>query len=169
MATKKLAYNPTTKVATVLLSATALPSGSVDIGTFTHPDGDDHLSRSARSHVLFHHIQEMVYKRYGEQDMKSVTIVDNTSVLVTGLTVAPTTVKIEVGKTQQLIPTVTPTGADNQNVTYNSDNTDVAMVSRTGLITGYAVGKTQVNVRTVDGSGKLVSVPVEVINPVPPA
>lgn len=79
-----------------------------------------------------------------------------TPVAVTGVTVAPTTASLAPGATQQLTPTVAPANATNKAVTYQSNNTAVATVSSTGLITvasGATDGQTAtITVTTTDGS-----------------
>lgn len=164
MPTKKVGWNATTRVATVLLVATALPGGSVSAGTYEHPDPTDQLSRSQYSHVTFHHVQELLYKFAGEQDMQTVTIVDNSRVTSTGLTVTPTSILMAVGGTAQLAPVIAPAGTDEQRVTYSSDNSEVVMVDANGVIQAYGVGTTNVTVRTIDGSVLAVTIPVEVLS-----
>jgi uncharacterized protein YjdB len=164
MPTKKVGWNATTRVATVLLVATALPGGSVEAGTYEHPDPTDQLSRSQYSHVTFHHVQELLYKFAGEQDMQTVTIVDNSRVTSTGLTVTPTSILMAVGGTAQLAPMIAPAGTDEQRVTYSSDNSEVVMVDANGVIQAYGVGTTNVTVRTIDGSVLAVTIPVEVLS-----
>lgn len=163
MATKKVAWNATTRVATVLLTATALPGGSVEAGRYTHPDPTDAISLSQYSHVTFQHVQEILYKFDKTQDMQSVKIVDDTKVLATGLTVAPAAIMGQVGSLIQLVPTVTPAGADDKRVTYTSDNALVAEVSRDGLVLLTGKGETNITVRSADGSLLATTVPVEAV------
>lgn len=64
-------------------------------------------------------------------------------VAVTGITIAPEddTANMMVGDTKQLIETVTPEDADYKEVTWSSENPDVATVDpETGLVTGVAKG-----------------------------
>ena len=56
-----------------------------------------------------------------------------------------------VGGTFQLIPTVTPTDANNKNVTWSSSNATVASVNTSGLVTANATGTATITVTTVDG------------------
>ncbi|MNF39602.1 Bacterial Ig-like domain (group 2) [compost metagenome] len=164
MTTKKVGWNATTRVATVLLTATALPGGSVSAGTYTHPDPTDALGRDQYGHVTFHHVQELLYKFADEQDMQSVTIVDNSRVQSTGLTVTPGDLLMAVGGTAQLAPVIAPAGADEQRLTYTTDGSLIAEVSNKGEVQAYAVGKTNLTVRTIDGSMATVTIPVEVVS-----
>lgn len=58
---------------------------------------------------------------------------------VSGVTVSPTTLTLNVGGTYTLAKTVSPSGASNQNVTWSTNNTAVATVDSSGKVT--AVGK----------------------------
>ncbi|HCB1742892.1 MULTISPECIES: Ig-like domain-containing protein [Citrobacter] len=74
---------------------------------------------------------------------------------VTGISVSPKTASKAVGGTQQLTPTITPSGAANKTVTYQSGNENVATVDSAGLVTvkaGATTGQTAtITVRTDDG------------------
>ncbi|QHJ80269.1 MAG: hypothetical protein [Caudoviricetes sp.] len=57
MPTLKVAFNKTTKVATVLDASGSVPSGSVEIGTFVHPD-----ATYPDSYVIYHGVRDLLYK-----------------------------------------------------------------------------------------------------------
>lgn len=81
MPTLKIAFNKTTNVATVLDSAGSAPGGSVEVGTFEHPD-----ATYPDSLVIYHGVRDLLYKRSAKNpaeagfwpdnivDMQSVTI-----------------------------------------------------------------------------------------------
>lgn len=81
MPTLKIAFNKTTNVATVLDSGGSVPGGSVEVGTFVHPD-----ATYPDSLVIFHGVRDLLYKRSAKNpaeagfwpnnivDMQSVTI-----------------------------------------------------------------------------------------------
>ncbi|WP_235830897.1 Ig-like domain-containing protein [Flavobacterium ustbae] len=75
-----------------------------------------------------------------------------TGVAVTSVSLSPSSASLNVGGTQQLTPTVLPSNATNKSVTYNSNNTAVATVNASGLITAVANGTATITVTTVDGS-----------------
>ncbi len=75
-----------------------------------------------------------------------------TGVAVTSVSLSPTSASLNVGGTQQLTPTVLPTNATNKSVTYSSNNTAVATVNASGLVTAVANGTATITVTTVDGS-----------------
>jgi len=73
------------------------------------------------------------------------------SVPVTSVSVTPGSATINVGATQQLTAAISPSNASNKNVTWTSNNTSVATVSSTGLVTGVAAGTATITVTTQDG------------------
>ncbi len=75
-----------------------------------------------------------------------------TTVAVTGVSVSPSGASINVGATQQLTATISPTNATNKNVTWTSSNAAVATVSTAGLVTGVAAGTATITVTTADGA-----------------
>lgn len=75
-----------------------------------------------------------------------------TSIAVTGVTVSPATATLSVGATQQLTPTVAPANATNKTVSYSSNNTGVATVNGSGLVTAIASGTATITVTTQDGA-----------------
>jgi uncharacterized protein YjdB len=75
-----------------------------------------------------------------------------TGVAVTSVSLSPTTASLNVGGTQQLTPTILPANATNKSVTYSSNNTAVATVNASGLITAVANGTATITVTTVDGN-----------------
>lgn len=73
MALKQVAWNVNTKVALIQPDGTALPEGSIKAGTFDHDDSADPMGPQNLTHVLYHHVQEVMY-RIGWYDMERVSI-----------------------------------------------------------------------------------------------
>jgi|LSQX01.3.fsa_nt_gb uncharacterized protein YjdB len=71
---------------------------------------------------------------------------------VASVTVAPTSMTLEVGQTVQLEVTVYPASATNKDVTYQSSNTNILTVSETGLVTAVAGGSATITVRSVENT-----------------
>ena len=71
---------------------------------------------------------------------------------VTGVSLNKNSDSIQAGTTTQLIATVAPSNATNQNVTWSSSNTSIATVNSSGLVTGVSAGSATITVTTVDGS-----------------
>jgi uncharacterized protein YjdB len=70
---------------------------------------------------------------------------------VTGVSLDCNTLDLVEGGTYQFQATVSPTDADNTNVTWSSDNDAVATVDTGGTVTGVADGQTVITVTTEDG------------------
>lgn len=162
MADKKVVWNATTRTATVLLAATAIPDGSVLAENFTHPDPTDELSRSQYSHVTFHHVRDALFRKFGEQDMQTVKIVDNTIVKATGLTVAPTTLEVSAGSLTQLTPTVAPGTTTDTRVYWSTSNATIIRVNQKGQVYAEGAGKATVFCTTADGTEIQAAIPTEV-------
>jgi len=69
---------------------------------------------------------------------------------VTGVTLEPTNTTVKVGKTVTLTATIEPGNADNKNLTWSSDKTNIATVVN-GVVTGKAAGTAEITVKTEDG------------------
>lgn len=73
MATFKIAFKAATGEAKILASATAIPGGFTNAGTFDHvADVDDNLGVD-HNHALWHHVRDAMYKA-GVQDMARIKI-----------------------------------------------------------------------------------------------
>ena len=71
--------------------------------------------------------------------------------MVTGVSVAPKNNNLETGATRQLNAAIAPSNADNQKVTFVSDNEDVATVGENGLVTAVSEGTATITVTSDDG------------------
>jgi uncharacterized protein YjdB len=80
------------------------------------------------------------------------SIITSTIIAVTGITVTPSTASIEVGGTQLLTSTVSPSNATNKSVMWSTSNSSVATVNSSGLVTAMAAGSATITARTQDGS-----------------
>ena len=60
-------------------------------------------------------------------------------------------VTLKVGETTTLTATITPDNATNKNVTWSSENEDIATVDNGGKVTAQSVGETMITVTTEDG------------------
>jgi len=74
-----------------------------------------------------------------------------TLVPVTGVSVTPTQKVIAPSDTYTFTATVSPDTATNKNVTWSSNNTTIAAVSSSGVVTGGANGTTTITATTQDG------------------
>ena len=92
---------------------------------------------------------EMVVSTYSNY---STTCTENTDeVAVTGITLLPAQLDLEVGKQQTLNATIAPSNATNQNITWTSSKESVATVDNSGVVTAIAAGKATITVTTEEG------------------
>ncbi|MDE6791396.1 MAG: Ig-like domain-containing protein, partial [Clostridia bacterium] len=75
-----------------------------------------------------------------------------TTVKVTGLTLLPSSITLDIDGTQKLVATVAPTDATNKTVIWSSDKTSVATVDTNGLVTAKAAGNANITAKTEDGN-----------------
>ncbi len=85
------------------------------------------------------------------------------SVPVTGITISPTTAKLNLNVTKQLTVTILPATATNKNISWQTSNPAVATVSSDGFVTAKGGGAATITVTTQDGA-KTASVNV-IVNP----
>ncbi len=81
---------------------------------------------------------------------------------VTDVSLDPTEAQMHIGETLQLEETVIPKNADNQNVTWTSNNESVASVDEDGLVTAEDAGTATITVTTEDG-GKTAQCTITVL------
>lgn len=102
------------------------------------------------------------------------TACSDTSSSAVGGGLTPTVTRVSVDKekvtlglaenqTHQIIVTITPSNAENKNVTYSSSDETVAVVSETGLITPKKTGIAVITVTSVDNPAAKATVTVDVI------
>ena len=72
---------------------------------------------------------------------------DNGKPTVTGLTLTPKTLSLNVGNTAQLTATATVSGESSVTVTWTSDNSAVATVSSNGVVTARSAGMAKITAR----------------------
>ena len=71
---------------------------------------------------------------------------------VTGVSLNTNSLTLEEGGTATLTATITPSNATDQNVTWSSDNQNVATVDQNGEVTAVSAGTATITVTTADGS-----------------
>ncbi|RAV99242.1 Ig-like domain-containing protein [Pseudochryseolinea flava] len=75
-----------------------------------------------------------------------------TPIAVASVSLSPATASVSAGLTRQLVATIVPANATNQNVTWSSSNNAVATVNAAGLVTAVAAGTATITVTTQDGN-----------------
>lgn len=82
----------------------------------------------------------------------AVTIGGGSVVHVTGVSLDQHTASVQAGQTVQLTATVSPNNATDKSVSWSSNNTSVATVNSSGLVTAVSAGTATITVTTTDGS-----------------
>ncbi|QIA65625.1 family 16 glycosylhydrolase [Vibrio astriarenae] len=77
---------------------------------------------------------------------------DSNDVPVTGVELTPQTASVKVNETVKLTSTVKPYNASDKGVYYYSDNSNIASVNNSGVVTGKVKGTTNITVTTNDGA-----------------
>jgi uncharacterized protein YjdB len=72
-------------------------------------------------------------------------------IAVTGVSLNKLSTSITLGNFETLYPTIMPSNATNQNITWSSSNTGIVTVTN-GVVIGVAVGNAVITVTTVDGN-----------------
>lgn len=89
---------------------------------------------------------------YYDQERYSMNGTKPTEVSVTSVSLNKSTLDIKVGETATLTATINPTNATNKNVTWESDNTQIATVDTAGKVTAIKEGTAKITVKTKDGN-----------------
>lgn len=89
---------------------------------------------------------------YYDQEIYSMNGTKPTEVSVTSVSLNKSTLDIKGGETATLTATINPTNATNKNVTWESDNTQIATVDTAGKVTAIKEGTAKITVKTKDGN-----------------
>ena len=87
---------------------------------------------------------------------------DNDTIFVTSISIKPQELSLILDDTYALSTHVLPVNATQQNVSWQSSNTNVATVDAAGVVTAKAVGSATIIASATDGSGKSAVCPVTV-------
>lgn len=101
----------------------------------------------------------------GCNDSCVVTVVAQ-AVPVTSVELSDSSISLTKGSTKSLSATVYPDNASNKELRWESNNSSVATVSSTGLVTAVKSGKATITATALDGSGQFDSCEVTVSTPV---
>lgn len=80
------------------------------------------------------------------------TVSASGTVNVTGVSLSPSVVSLEINEEQQLTAVVAPASATDKSVSYASSNNSIATVTAGGKVKGIAAGSAVITVTTTDGS-----------------
>ena len=94
-----------------------------------------------------------VYHTHDEANIYYDIALTVNAVLVEQITLNESTYELHPEGTLQLVATVNPTTATNDDVEWTSSNEDAATVDETGLVTAVAIGSATITATAADGSG----------------
>ena len=150
MSRYQVAYKASTKEATIQAYGDDSISGTENIGDFYHDGGGvDKVGDDSDTHVLFHHVQDLLYTVKGEQNMQSIKILRK-RVTSIDATAADTALNLTTDTSEQITTTFVPTDAANRGLIYTSSDPTKLTVNETGLVTAIAVGTATITVTSVD-------------------
>lgn len=75
-------------------------------------------------------------------------------ILVSSLSITPSTQSMKVGDSLSITPTIAPSDATNKSLQWTSSNTAVAVVNDSGEVVGLNVGTATISAFSIDGSNK---------------
>lgn len=104
----------------------------------------------------------------GESAKVAVPEFKTKAVGVVSVSLNKSTLELETEQTDTLTVTVSPNEADNKNVSFSSDNEDVATVDDSGSVLAISPGTATITVTSEDGN-KQATCEVTVKNPIPEA
>lgn len=132
------------------------PQGDVgtSIGKLAIGHFNSESNRSTRTDRIFRGVIDQI-EVYNSalplRDIQTIQNIGSAIISVTGIIVTPATLSINVGAEAKLTATIEPTNAYDKSVTWNSDNTSIATVNPSGLVTGVAAGSATITVTALDG------------------
>lgn len=135
------------------LKATVLPSNATD-KTVTWTSSNTDLLKVNQSGLITGVSRgTATITATTENGLKATCVVDVRQ-LATGVDLSMSEATVYAGERFTLTASVLPSNANNQNVTWQSENTAIAKVSAKGVVTGVKAGTTTVTAITEDGSFK---------------
>jgi uncharacterized protein YjdB len=91
----------------------------------------------------------------GSNVYSSVSVVVSANpILITGLSLIPSSITLVPGATTQLSAAIVPSNATNKTLSWSSSNMAIATVNTSGLITAVAVGTTTISAISTDGTNR---------------
>jgi hypothetical protein len=169
MSNFNLRLNTAKTICWVTVLSDALPVTAGDTLTdFVHAkpgstEANDGVDDYPENHVLYHDIQDALYRQQGLQNMQNISIVPSGALVATHLTAAALAT-VDMPATQTLVLKYQPADltAINADFTYVSSDVSKATVSVAGVVTGVAAGSSTITA-THKHTGQTVAVVATII------
>ncbi len=134
------------------LTATILPTNANNKNITWNSDNEAVATVDSNGLVTFNQRGNATITVTTEDGNHSATCAIEVIQQVEGVELNKSAIRGNVGDTQQLTATITPANANNQAITWNSDNEEVASVDSNGLVTFVAKGTATITATTEDGN-----------------
>lgn len=139
---------------TLILKATVLPADATDKSVEWSSDKEDVAAVDANGRVTAKGNGKATITVTTKDQGKSATCVITVAQRVTGISLDKTSITLNEGQEQTLIPTVNPSNAADKSLNWTSSNTSVATVNAEGKVTAVSKGTATIKAEAKDGSGK---------------
>lgn len=156
-----------------ILTATVLPASALQSVTWTSDDNTKVQVNGSVDAVTGNQLGTITGISAGSTYITAYSNKDNTikarvlvtvtanPVMVSGISLSPSTYNLPIGSTYKITPTIAPYTATNKNVTFSVVDpltlipiiTNVATVDSTGTVAGLRAGTVKIKVTAADGSG----------------
>jgi len=146
---------------TYALTATVSPSNATDKSVTWSSNKTSVASVSSSGVVIAQSAGNATITVTTSDGAKTASCVVTVKPRVTGVSLDNTDITLSLGETRTLMATVSPADAIDKSVTWSSNNTSVATVSSSGVVTAKGIGSATITVRTNDG-GKTATCSVTV-------
>ncbi|WP_394973687.1 Ig-like domain-containing protein [uncultured Croceitalea sp.] len=92
------------------------------------------------------------WNQTGSVLVKNVTVSKvSEDVPVTGISIAPSSINLNIGETYEVIESIIPSNATNKSISWSSSDTAIATVDTNGLVNGISLGTVSITATTSDG------------------
>lgn len=133
------------------LTAEVIPSDATNKKLIWKSDNPEIASVDSNGKITAHEIGSTVITTTTEDGDKTAQCEVNVEVISVTSVTLKTSLTIDVGESETLIPTIEPTNASNKIVSWKSANKNIATVDSKGKVYGVNEGNTTITVTTDDG------------------
>ena len=151
---------------TLTLKATVLPADATDKSVKWSSDKEDVATVDADGLVTAKGNGKATITVTTKDQGKTANCEVTVAQWVTSISLDKTSITLNEGQEQTLIPTVNPSNAADKSLNWTSSNTSVATVNAEGKVTAVSKGTATIKAEAKDGSGKNASCSVTVKRPV---
>ncbi len=145
---------------TLQLTATVLPANAADQSLTWSSSNINVATVDAAGLVSAHGAGTAVITAESINGIQSTVTITVTDILVSSVDIDQADQSIADGATLQLTATVLPSNAADQSLTWSSNNTSVATVNATGMVSALATGSATITARSLNGKQSTVKITI---------